>query len=99
MSDIKLFSLGGDGAKELSGSAAKLERDLQSQVEDNMEVLLGVRFLKTEHDTGNTHKGRIDSLGLDENNCPVIIEYKRDQSRTVINQGLFYLDWLQKKSG
>ena len=99
MSDIKLFSLGGDGANELSGSAAKLERDLQSQVEDNMEVLLGVRFLKTEHSTGNTHKGRIDSLGLDENNCPVIIEYKRDQSSTVINQGLFYLDWLQKNQG
>jgi predicted transport protein len=38
-------------------------------------------------------------LGLDENNCPVIIEYKRDQSSTVINQGLFYLDWLQKNQG
>ena len=96
MSDIKLFALSDDGAKELSGSAAKLVRDLQNQVENNMEVLLGVRFLKTEHSTGNTHKGRIDSLGLDENNCPVIIEYKRDQSSTVINQGLFYLDWLQK---
>jgi predicted transport protein len=99
MSDIKLFTLDGNGAKELSGSAAKLERDLQTHVEDNMEVLLGVRFLKTEHSTGNTHKGRIDSLGLDENNCPVIIEYKRDQSSTVINQGLFYLDWLQKNQG
>lgn len=98
MSDIKLFALSDDGAKELSGSAAKLERDLQTQVENNMEVLLGVRFLKTEHSTGNTHKGRIDSLGLDENNCPVIIEYKRDQSSTVINQGLFYLDWLRKNT-
>lgn len=96
MSDIKLFALGGDGARELSGSSAKLEKDLQTQIEQNMEALLGVRFLKSEHDTGNTHKGRIDSLGLDENNCPVIIEYKRDQSSTVINQGLFYLDWLRK---
>ena len=96
MSDIKLFALGADGARELSGSAAKLEKTLQTQIEQNMEVLLGVRFLKTEHDTGSTHKGRIDSLGLDENNCPVIVEYKRDQSSTVINQGLFYLDWLRK---
>lgn len=96
MSDIKLFALGGDGARELMGSAAKLEKDLQAQIEENMEALLGVRFLKSEHSTGNSHKGRIDSLGLDENNCPVIIEYKRDQSSTVINQGLFYLDWLQK---
>lgn len=87
MSDIKLFALGGDGAKELSGSAAKFEKTLQTQIELNIEVLLGVRFLSSEYDTGSTHKGHIDSLGLDENNCPVIIEYKRDQSSILINQG------------
>jgi len=38
--------------------------------------------------------GRIDSLGIDENNCPVIIEYKRALNENVINQGLYYLDWL-----
>jgi predicted transport protein len=31
---------------------------------------------------------------LDENNCPVILEYKRSVGENVINQGLFYLDWL-----
>jgi predicted transport protein len=59
-----------------------------------METFLGVRFLATEYSTGKTHKGRIDSLGLDENGCPVIIEYKRHTNENVINQGLFYLDWL-----
>ncbi|MDP2610709.1 MULTISPECIES: DUF5655 domain-containing protein [unclassified Oceanobacter] len=59
-----------------------------------METFLGVRFLASEYSTGKTHKGRIDSLGLDENNCPVIIEYKRHSNENVINQGLFYLDWL-----
>jgi RecB family endonuclease NucS len=44
--------------------------------------------------TGKTHRGRIDSLGLDENGCPVIIESKRKLNENVINQGLFYLDWL-----
>lgn len=34
------------------------------------------------------------SIGLDENNCPVIIEYKRHSNENVINQGLYYLDWL-----
>lgn len=96
MSDIKLFTLNSEGAQELSGSSASLEKELQHLVEANLEVLLGARFLATEYNTGNSHKGRIDSLGLDENNCPVIIEYKRDKSSTVINQGLFYLDWLQK---
>ena len=38
--------------------------------------------------------GRMDSIGIDENNSPVIFEYKRSTSENVINQGLFYLDWL-----
>ena len=36
----------------------------------------------------------IDTLGIDENFCPTIIEYKRTSNANVINQGLFYLDWL-----
>lgn len=57
-------------------------------------MLLRIRFLATEYSTGKTHAGRIDSLGLDENNCPVILEYKRSVGENVINQGLFYPDWL-----
>lgn len=94
MSDIKLFSINGQSAKELEAKTAVLEKDLQKHVEQHMEVLLGVRFLATEYSTGKTHKGRIDSLGLDENGCPVIVEYKRHSNENVINQGLFYLDWL-----
>lgn len=33
-------------------------------------------------------------MGLDENNSPVIIEYKRAVNENVINQGLYYLDLL-----
>ena len=53
-----------------------------------------LRFLATEFSTGPKHGGRIDTLGIDENGCPVIIEYKRSTNENVINQGLFYLDWL-----
>lgn len=94
MSDIRLFSLNQGSATELSGHTARLERHLQQDVEDNMGTLLGVNFLASEYSTGQTHRGRIDSLGIDENNCPVIIEYKRHSNENVINQGLFYLDWL-----
>lgn len=94
MSDIKLFSLTTDGVTELSGSVTALERNLQARIEGDMPDFLGVRFLASEYSTGKTHKGRIDSLGLDENGCPVIIEYKRSSNENVINQGLFYLDWL-----
>ncbi|WLE57563.1 DUF91 domain-containing protein [Burkholderia plantarii] len=94
MSDIQLFRLSNGRATELSGQTAKLEKNLQNVVESNMPTLIGVRFLATEYATGKTHKGRIDSLGLDENGCPVIIEYKRQSNENVITQGLFYLDWL-----
>ena len=94
MSDIKLFSLASGKATELVGNASDLEKPLQTLIEKNLEVLLGIRFLDTEYQTGKTHAGRIDTLGLDENNCPVIIEYKRSLGENVINQGLFYLDWL-----
>ena len=94
MSDIKLFRITNGNATEMRGVASDLEKPLQTLIEKNLEELLGVRLLQSEYSTGKTHAGRIDTLGLDENNCPVILEYKRSASENVINQGLFYLDWL-----
>lgn len=94
MSDIKLFRLQSGRATELQGDASDLEKPLQTLIEANLDALLGIRFLATEYSTGKTHGGRIDTLGLDENHCPVILEYKRSVGENVINQGLFYLDWL-----
>ncbi|MEZ2741184.1 DUF5655 domain-containing protein [Paenalcaligenes hominis] len=94
MSDIQLFRLQADSVTELSSQSVALEKNLQKLVESHMEEFLGVRFLATEYVTGKTHRGRIDSLGLDENACPVIVEYKRHSNENIINQGLFYLDWL-----
>jgi len=94
MSDIQLFQINDGKATELKGQASDLEKPLQTLIENNLDALLGIRFLASEYSTGKTHGGRIDSLGLDENNCPVILEYKRSTGENVINQGLFYLDWL-----
>lgn len=94
MSDLKLFRLTDGQAFEVVGSAVPLEKSLQVLIERNMETLFGVRFLASEYSTGTKHRGRIDSLGLDENGSPVIFEYKSAINENVINQGLFYLDWL-----
>lgn len=90
MAEIKLFSLN-EGVKECTSSEVVLEKELQTLIEQNMEIFFGVRFLKSEYVVTN---GRMDSIGIDENNSPVIFEYKRSQNENVINQGLFYLDWL-----
>ena len=99
MSETQLFKVVGGTAQELTKKTIQLEKSLQTIMERNLETFLGVRFLQSEYATGKTHGGRIDTLGLDENGCPVIIEYKRAINENVINQGLFYLDWLLDHKG
>ena len=90
MADLKLFNINGT-VVELPSKQVTLEKELQKLLEDNMQTFFGVTFLKSEYKITN---GRMDSIGIDENNCPVIFEYKRSVNENVINQGLFYLDWL-----
>lgn len=94
MADIKLFHINADCAQELPSRSVAIERSLQQLLERHLQEFLGVRFLASEYSTGRVHGGRIDTLGLDDDGCPVIIEYKRSSDENVINQGLFYLDWL-----
>ncbi|WP_415965259.1 DUF5655 domain-containing protein [Desulfovibrio piger] len=94
MSDIKLFRFSSEDASALPARTALVERELHDLMEKHMQCFLGIRFVAHEFSTGKIHRGRIDSLGLDENNCPVILEYKRHTNENVINQGLYYLDWL-----
>src|SRR6516225_9689668 len=94
MSDLKLFQIAQNLVREIPGQSVAVEKTLQSLLERYLEKFLSVRFLASEYSTGKTHKGRIDTLGIDENGSPVIIEYKRALNENVINQGLFYLDWL-----
>ncbi len=91
MADIKLFNIKGNVSEFQSGTV-NLEKELQTVIENNMSTFFGVTFLDTEYCT--TDGGRMDSIGIDENNCPVIFEYKRSIKDNVINQGLFYLNWL-----
>ncbi|MBE3590063.1 MAG: DUF91 domain-containing protein [Firmicutes bacterium] len=94
MADIKLFRISDKSVEELRGSSVALEKSLQTLIEHNLATLLGVTFLASEYATGPKYGGRIDTLGIDENRSPVIVEYKRALNENVINQGLFYLDWL-----
>lgn len=96
---MKLFRIENDEVKELDAETSVVEKSLQHLFEKHLEGLLAVRFLATEYVTGKTHGGRIDTLGLDENGSPVIIEYKRRSDENVMNQGLFYLDWLMDHKG
>ncbi|MFJ6885521.1 DUF5655 domain-containing protein [Streptomyces californicus] len=81
---------------EVTPRLADVEADVQSLIDAHMEAMLGVRFLASEYVIDCVDGGRIDSLGLDENGAPVIVEYKRGTDAGVINQGLYYLSWLTR---
>lgn len=96
---MPIFQVYNNKIKQLKASNFRSEKDLQVLVENNLEEIFGIKFIASEFSTGEKHGGRIDTLGLDENNSPVIIEYKWGEKDNVINQGLFYLDWLVDHKG
>ena len=72
MSNIKLFRTTNGIVQELESQSVAVEKSLQTQMEKHLDSFLGVTFLATEYSTGKTHGGRIDTLGIDENRCPVM---------------------------
>jgi len=88
---MPLFKLRTFKAEKLETDSSGKEKAIQRIFEENLSTILNVDFLKSEHVTSS---GRIDTLGIDKNGSPVIIEYKRTQNDNVINQGISYLKWL-----
>ena len=96
---MPLYQLKQQKVHQIKPAAFKNEKELQKLFESNLEELLGVRFVASEFTTGDRQRGRIDSLGIDLDGTPVIVEYKKSSKDNVINQGLFYLDWLVDHKG
>lgn len=96
---MPIFKIENKKVKQIKATQFKNEKELQTLIEENLEEIFGIKFIASEFSTGEKHGGRIDTLGLDENNNPVIIEYKWGENDNVINQGLFYLSWLVDHKG
>lgn len=69
------------------------EAALQKLFDDNLEDITGVRLIESQYPIPN---GRIDSLRIDEQVTPVVIEYKWGYDPGAIIQGLFYLRWVRE---
>lgn len=89
---MAIFSVAKGNAQKVLPTKVGLERDVQRLFEHNLPTLLDITFLASEYST--SFGGRIDTLGIDNNGAPVIIEFKLTQNDNVINQGLSYLRWL-----
>lgn len=89
---MKLYQVDHQKLKQIDTKQFGLEKDIQTLVEKNTNELFNVEFVQTELTVG---KYRIDSLCYDEeNNSFVIIEYKKGDSYSVIDQGYTYLQLL-----
>lgn len=89
---MKLFRLLKSSLNEVEQVPFQKEKDIQSLVESNTDILFNLRFIQSEL---SVDKYRIDSLCFDEeNNSFVIIEYKKGSSYSVIDQGYTYLQLL-----
>jgi len=86
---MRLFNIGNEALNEVNQKAFKLEREIQELTEQNLGMIFGYQFVKSEYALNNF---RLDSLAFDESsNSFVIIEYKRDKNFSVIDQGYAYL--------
>ncbi len=88
---MELFKINNSKIKKLVARDISSERKLQDLFEAHLEEILSIVFLDREYSTSSG--GRIDTLGIDKNGSPCIIEYKKNQNDNVINQGLTYLHW------
>ena len=86
---MDLYKIKKDTLEPIDRESFKLEKDIQSIVEKNIETLFNLEFISTEFSVGDF---RLDSLCFDnETNSFVVIEYKKGSSYSVIDQGYSYM--------
>ena len=86
---MKLFTTKGNKLVSVNSQQFKLEKEIQTLVESNLNELFGLEFVRSEFPLKTF---RIDTLGYDkENKSFVIVEYKRERNFSVIDQGYTYL--------
>jgi len=89
---LKLFIQEKNQLNLIRSKPFNLEKEIQDLVEQNVEELFDLEFVKSEMSIGGF---RFDTLCYDfENNSFVIIEYKKGSSYSVIDQGYTYLSIL-----
>jgi hypothetical protein len=90
VSKLDLYKLTKNNKLEILDSLKfDLERDIQSVIEKNTQELFNLQYVKSEFSVSNY---RIDTLCFNEElKSFVIVEYKKNQSYSVIDQGFTYL--------
>ncbi len=87
---MPIFKISDGSLTPIKLSGFKREKDLQIITEKNLGAIFGLKFVCSEFQVGEY---RLDTVGFDEEtNSFVIIEYKKDQSFSMMDQGFAYLN-------
>jgi len=87
---MQLFTQTKNILASLKEKPFKLEKDMQRLFEANIEAITGLQLIRSEF---MIKAQRFDTLAFDQDaKSFVIIEYKRDRSLSVIDQGVSYLN-------
>lgn len=94
---MDLYKIVDNNLQNIDKSSFDLEKDIQALIEKNLSSLFSLQFIATEF---SVDEFRIDTLAFDEENSAfVVIEYKRGNSYSVVDQGYAYLSkMLEKKA-
>ena len=90
MSEIKLFKLGTE-IEEIKAVDASFDVRLQEIVEANSKSFFGVTFVANNYYLGGNN---IPTVGLDENRCPTVFVYAKDERMNVLSKGLYFAEQL-----
>ncbi len=86
---MALYNIVNDSLEYIKEKKFKLEKEIQKLTENNLLAIFDLEFIRSEFPLNSF---RIDTLAFDRHtNSFVIIEYKRDKSFSVVDQGYAYL--------
>lgn len=88
------FEIRGKKLKKISQKEFKNEAELHKLIDNNLGEIFKIRYIKDEHVTDK--HGRIETIGLDESNRPVIIEYKKTKEKGQLVQANRYMTWIRQ---
>ena len=91
---MPLFEIKKGKATKVNKKDFKDELELHALIDKNLEEIFNIRYIKDEHVTDK--HGRIETLGLDERNCPVVIEYKKTMEKGQLTQANRYITWVRQ---
>ena len=84
----------GKKLNKISQKEFENELELHKLIDHNLEEIFKIRYIKDEHITEK--HGRIETLGIDESNRPVVIEYKKTKDKGQLAQANRYITWIRQ---